>query len=256
MHPLNVSKKSVATAFNKASNTYDDAASLQKSIGYILLDQLIPTLSPSVVLDIGCGTGYLTQALLKKYPNTQIYNIDLAEKMLHGQLYSKAILADFDRLPFADQSVDILIANLCAQWSPSLSATIAEWFRVLKTGGRILFSTMIENSMYELRKSWQQVMDISLKPDFLTAVNVHNIFRQQKFHLQQTHQLQPTLYFDSLAAILRLFKSTGVNPELSRSHGGLMGKNKWQAIEKQYHCLQKPWGLPVTYHILWLEAIR
>ena len=47
----------------------------------------------SKVMDVGCGTGALTQQLLKKYPKIDIFAIDLSKDMLsyYRKNFSKQI---------------------------------------------------------------------------------------------------------------------------------------------------------------------
>ena len=56
----------VRTAFNKASNNYEDHAFLQKEVANRLDKKLnIISSNSAVILDLGAGTGLLSQQLIK-----------------------------------------------------------------------------------------------------------------------------------------------------------------------------------------------
>ena len=63
-------KKTTRLHFERAADTYDASAVLQKEIAKRLAERLdYIKYSPKTVLDVGSGTGFVTQDLLKRYPN-------------------------------------------------------------------------------------------------------------------------------------------------------------------------------------------
>ena len=96
------------------------------------------------VLDVGCGTGNLTRALIERLgPAGRVVAVDLSEGMLEAarrKISDPRVqwhLADASRLPLAPASVDRVIC--CAVW-PHLDAPEAaarELARVLRPGGRL-----------------------------------------------------------------------------------------------------------------------
>lgn len=77
-------KQRIARAFNRAAKHYDEAAVLQQRVGDQLLERLdLVKLSPTVVLEVGAGTGLQTKGLLRRYGKAQIIALDLAPEMLN-----------------------------------------------------------------------------------------------------------------------------------------------------------------------------
>jgi malonyl-CoA O-methyltransferase len=73
----------IRSAFNKASSQYDEYAFLQKEIA-ARLDAKLEVISShaDVVLDLGAGTGLLSQSLLQRFPNSKIICLDFAQESL------------------------------------------------------------------------------------------------------------------------------------------------------------------------------
>ena len=76
-------KKQLRTAFERAAASYDQAAVLQREISNRMLSRLeYIKYRPDVIVDAGSGTGYGTQQLAKRYPNSQLIAVDIAWVML------------------------------------------------------------------------------------------------------------------------------------------------------------------------------
>ena len=67
------------------------------------------------------------------------------------------LLADAEALPFADDAFDLIFSNLMVQWCPSLDQFLAEARRVLRPGGVLLCSTLLDGTLWELAEAWRQV---------------------------------------------------------------------------------------------------
>lgn len=99
-------------------------------------------------LDLGCGTGDLTEALLAADPSAQLTGFDLTRPMLRGaheRLAADGSMArvelsqgDAEKLPFADGSFDTVVSAFLMRNVGDRHAAYAEVARVLKPGGRFL----------------------------------------------------------------------------------------------------------------------
>ena len=76
-------KKNLTDAFDKAACSYEQAAKIQFEIGSRLLERLdFIKLRPIRILDLGCGTGRLSQLLKKRYPHAEVIALDLSLNMV------------------------------------------------------------------------------------------------------------------------------------------------------------------------------
>jgi len=110
------------------------------------------TLKPGMrVLETACGTGIVTQRLLDRMRgHGTLVATDLNEAMIdHGRRHVTAEpgllewqTADATKLPFPDGSFDAVVCQLGLMFFPDKAAGIGEAFRVLRPGGRYLFSVL------------------------------------------------------------------------------------------------------------------
>lgn len=95
------------------------------------------------VLDVGCGTGFATAGLLEE--TEHVHGLDQSTHQLEkafekfgrrGQV--RFYLGDAERLPFADDSFDVVWSSGSIEYWPNPVATLIELRRVGKPGGQVL----------------------------------------------------------------------------------------------------------------------
>ena len=99
-------------------------------------------------LEIGAGTGYFSLNLLQAGIVAQATCTDISPGMVatlnrNAQrlgLDVRTARADAEALPFADQSFDLVLGHAVLHHLPNLRRAFAEFHRVLRPGGRIVFA--------------------------------------------------------------------------------------------------------------------
>lgn len=102
------------------------------------------------VLDVGCGTGEVTLVAKVRAQHGSVYGIDPAPEMIavaRKKAARKRLNIDFrvgviEALPFSDASIDVVTSSLMMHHLPEELKVwgVAEIFRVLKPGGRLLIA--------------------------------------------------------------------------------------------------------------------
>lgn len=98
------------------------------------------------ILDLGCGTGQLAARLGTVFPETRLVGCDFSAGMLARAAArcpaARLVQGDAGRLPFADGSFDAIVSTEAFHWFPDQAAALAECFRVLRPGGRLLLAVV------------------------------------------------------------------------------------------------------------------
>jgi SAM-dependent methyltransferase len=98
-------------------------------------------------LEIGAGTGYFTLNLLRAGVIGEAVATDISPGMLETLsssaerlgLNARTIRCEADKLPFPDESFDLVFGHAVLHHLPDLDAAFAEFSRVLKPGGTLAF---------------------------------------------------------------------------------------------------------------------
>lgn len=175
--PLSTNKQVIANSFAKAAATYDQAAAVEQEIGSRLIDRLaIINLQPQHILDLGCGTGYITKQLHTQYPNATIIGLDLALPMVKIATNNTGLLyccADAEQLPFPDQQFELIFSNCCFYSISDLSRLFNEIKRTMRQDAALLFTTLGPSTLHEfgLQPRYQDMHNIG---DILTSLGYKN----------------------------------------------------------------------------------
>ncbi|KHD06328.1 hypothetical protein PN36_10285 [Candidatus Thiomargarita nelsonii] len=262
--PEYLDKRQVSQSFGRVAARYEQWASLQKMVGEDLLERLQwLKLVPQQILDVGAGVGRLSRALSKQYKQAHVYSVDIALEMVKlGHLdaprwFSKQhfVCADGAHLPFADDSVDLLVSNLMLQWCNDIQVVFAEFARVLKPEGALFFSTFGPDTLKELRESWASVDNASHVNRFLDMHNYGDALLQAGLSnpVMDVDRFQFT--YSDAKQLMRELKHIGAHNLTAGRSRSLTGKGKFQAMLGAYEEYRSADGLlPATYEVVYGHA--
>ena len=99
-------------------------------------------------LEVGAGTGYFSLHLLMSGVVARATCTDISPGMVEALEHNaerlglevEALIADAERLPFEDESFDIVVGHAVLHHLPDLEQAFSEFHRVLKPGGTIVFA--------------------------------------------------------------------------------------------------------------------
>jgi len=144
----------IQQGFNASAKEYDRFSALHREIADKLLARVLKGIVPSSVLDVGCGTGYLTGKIKEQFPRGYVVGLDFAQRMLEIAAMKHEgidwVLGSSDRLPFDDGNFDILVSNLAYQWAEDLTKSFSEAWRALAPGGIFAVTLFGHNTCQEL----------------------------------------------------------------------------------------------------------
>ena len=105
---------------------------------------------PRRVVDLGCGTGRLLEALLPRLAGTELVGIDPAQGMIAvartrfaAEPRVRLEVATADHLPLADASVDVATTTMSFHHWEEQGTALREVVRVLAPGGRFLLADVL-----------------------------------------------------------------------------------------------------------------
>ncbi|MFB6185424.1 MAG: methyltransferase domain-containing protein, partial [Halobacteriaceae archaeon] len=150
-----------------------------------------------VILDVGCGTGFATEALIQH--SSEVYGLDQsihqlrqAQKRLDTFDFLPLILGDAERLPFPSDSFDIVWSSGSIEYWPNPIETLAELRRVTNSGGQVLIVGPHKPS----NKLFESIADKIML--FYNKSEADHMFRQAGF-TDFTHQTMGPWYNPNIA---------------------------------------------------------
>jgi ubiquinone/menaquinone biosynthesis C-methylase UbiE len=117
------------------------------------------------VLDAGCGTGIVARTAAHAVPDIEAVGLDLNDGMLaearrqdsHGQVaWESGSLA---AMPFDDGRFDVVLSQQVLQFVPERDKALAEMYRVLIPGGRLLIALLRDISFHSSYEALAAVLD-------------------------------------------------------------------------------------------------
>ena len=244
---MQLDKAKIKQSFAAASVTYDNVAALQRTIGKALLNTINLERMTGTLLDLGCGTGFLTSELLTSHegyasrtlnlgeclendtqslPNMTVIALDIALPMLQVAQTKLAdmpnvsyLCADAEQLPLAEQIVDGVFSNLALQWCVNLQAVFTNIKRVLKPDGRLVFSTFGPKTLQELKAAWAEVDDFNHVNEFYSEQQLTRFLQLAGYTKIKVQTRVYTSSYESVLALMKELKHIG-------AHNVIAGRNK------------------------------
>lgn len=247
-------KQRIRQAFERAARSYDSAAQVQRRVCGRLAGGLPAMLTPGIVLDAGCGTGYALRLLRERFPPARLIGLDLSPAMLaRVQTPAYRLGGDAEHLPLADASIGLYWSSLTLQWC-DFAAALAEARRVLWEGGRLAVATLGPETFAELRTAFAAADSYRHTLAFLDPEQISLLLEATGFGDGEIGRERLVSYHPDLKSLLRAVKAIGANQVGPGGRTGLMSRAAWQRVEAAYEVLRRPAGLPLTYDVITLHA--
>jgi malonyl-CoA O-methyltransferase len=263
--PERVDKNRLGHNFNRQAAGYDQHAAVQQRLAQRLIHSL-PALPrpPARILEIGCGTGYLTALLSRAFPAAHLTALDLAPAAVQAARKRLAAAPGIDFLVAdGEQEVpgcfDLITSNAVFQWFSQPAAACGRYYRHLRPGGVLAFATLGPATFRELAASFQEagrlhpelaVPEIPAQHFVSTEAWQTYLERAGFRQVRRRQEIWEEVYPD-LWAFLRAVRGMGATSTRPRFIARRLLAAMAAAYERRF---RGPQGLTVTYEVMWLQG--
>ncbi|MGO8745511.1 MAG: methyltransferase [Thermoguttaceae bacterium] len=159
--------------FSRAAPIYHERAVIQRRVAARLLDYLSTPAEAGQILELGCGTGFLTEKLLETFPRARIDAVDFSAAMIEQ---ARRTIADRGRVQWhvcdvwnyrAPSPYDLIGSSSSFQWMQPLGSLFRRIAPLLKRGGRLLGSLMVDGTLEELHRLRREIAPHKIPPERL-----------------------------------------------------------------------------------------
>jgi malonyl-CoA O-methyltransferase len=159
--------------FDDQAEVYDSAAFVQIEVARRLAKRLSG--NPKRILEIGCGTGLLSELLLARFPNAELVLTDISPNMLaqaQARLGQGATYRLMDgQWPETPEKFDLIASSLAFQWFDDLPGALARLGGLLAPGGVLAFATLGAKSFTAWRQAHEEMALHCGLRDYVAAEN-------------------------------------------------------------------------------------
>lgn len=161
---------------------YDELPLWSAPFALKLLER-VPLRRGQTIMDLGCGTGFLTVELAQRCgADSKVYAVDpwpaamarLERKLAyHGIGNVELIVRGGAETGLADGIVDLTVSNLGVNNFAEPDAVLAEVFRVTRPGGRLMLTTNLKGHMAEVYECLREALEELGLADRVAALAAH-----------------------------------------------------------------------------------
>jgi malonyl-CoA O-methyltransferase len=222
---LQITNNKIQRGFSRSAKSYDLYSGLHREIADKLFTQVVKERLPSALLDVGCGTGYLTVRFKDRFPQSKIVGLDFSPEMLEVARPKHEgiewVLADSNNLPFPDGCFDVVVSNLAYQWAGDLSRAFSEAGRVLAPDGVLACTLFGFHTCRELFQSLDEAKAKALQFARLPGqARVLEALAASGFKDPKVNGEQIKIAFEDMYGLIDWLRSIGANNLPASPEGG------------------------------------
>jgi malonyl-CoA O-methyltransferase len=249
----------IRQAFSNAAIQYDVLSSLHREIGRELVKKVVPIEPCQSILDIGMGTGWLTNKLTHFFPGSTVVGIDFAEGMIQAAKNDndgfQILQAHALYLPFKPESMDLIVSNLAFQWVSDIDLLFQQCRQTLKKDGVLSFTMFGRDTLQELfvalEKTQEKKSDLPIQRLY-SRDEVQKELGQSGFDQVKLDYERIKVRFPDMMALLKWIKGIGAN---ALKKDVYIGKEWLDRANEYYNEHYKDrFGIYTTFEVIWVDA--
>jgi malonyl-CoA O-methyltransferase len=258
-------KQGIRRNFARRARSYDRHAGMQRRMAHGLVAALGKSLAQAGrILEIGCGTGYLTGLIRQANREARLVALDLdaalvdAARRRLGPAAGVAWLVADGEAPLRGEH-DLIIANATFQWFTRPGETLAAFYRNLAPGGVLAFSTLGPQTFQELAAALNQA-GRSLNLPALPPIPAQGFGGRETwserlyragFSQVRLAREMATATFPSVKEFLRALQATGATNPRPGHYSPRLLRTLMAAYQADYG---SDGAIPVSYEMIWAVA--
>ncbi|MCM2374254.1 methyltransferase domain-containing protein [Aporhodopirellula aestuarii] len=148
--------RTIHARFTASSSTYDRHSHVQEQVANKLIEITAPLSDVDRILELGCGTGRLTQKVCLRYPNAAITAVDLSGAMIDQ---GKTNLGGNERIEWIVSDVcdyqtsepfPLIVSSSALHWVTPIDLAFDAIDRAARPGSQIVLAMMLHDTLGEL----------------------------------------------------------------------------------------------------------
>jgi len=148
------------------------------------------------------------------------------------------------------------LVNLALHWHPQPDLVFAEWRRVLRTDGLLMFSCFGPDTLLQIRQAFAGIDDCAHTLPFVDMHDFGDMLVNAGFSTPVMDMEKITLTYATLEQLFADVRSLGGNPLLSRRRG-LLGKQAYQTVCERLEAMRQADGrIALTFEVVYGHAFR
>jgi len=154
-----VASSSIPARFSAAAPTYDRHASVQHAVAEGVIGRLAGVPPPESILEVGAGTGILTEKLALAFPSAKITALDLSPRMV---AQCRTRLAHMPNVEFLARDIrglateapfDMAASSSSLHWISPVDDAFRAVAALIRPGARFTLGLMLEDTLAELHEA-------------------------------------------------------------------------------------------------------
>jgi malonyl-CoA O-methyltransferase len=252
-------KEKIKAAFSESVQNYHQEAEIQQKVADGLVASLRPwknIIPEGPILEVGCGTGFLTEKVIREYPKRNFVITDASRKMVE---FTQERIESEERIRFETLDVDelgaeepkyaMIVSNFAAQWFQDTAIGLEKLGKLLLPGGLLLVAFPGNHSF----KEWYDCcLELGLPFTANPLPDVEEVVIKLSMGPMQIDYYENDLYqrFDQSIDFFKHIKAIGAN----------ISKSGKKLSAKQLKLLTDFWDkkssqeIKVKWHIVYLAA--